>query len=45
MVYNEFEKKLHTIISGEILRVERSTVIVQLGPQRSDPATRRANPW
>ena len=31
LVYNEFEKKLHTIINGEILRVERSTVIVQLG--------------
>ena len=31
LVYDEFEKKLHTVISGEILRVERSTVIVQLG--------------
>lgn len=34
-VYDEFEGRIHTIISGTVMRVERSTVIVQLGRAES----------
>ena len=31
ILFDEFEHRLHTIVSGTIMRIERSTVIVQMG--------------
>lgn len=31
ILYDEFEKRLHTIVTGNVMRVERGTVIVSMG--------------
>ncbi|MDA3963677.1 MAG: transcription termination factor NusA [Planctomycetota bacterium] len=35
LLFDEFESRIHTIISGTVMRVERGTVIVQLGRAES----------